>query len=167
MRGRKPKPTAVKKLTGNPGKRKLACDEPEFAPGAGAPPAHLDDEAKREWFRIAGELAPAGVLTQADRAALAVYCQVWARWMQAEYELVKHGYTELSPNGYLMPSPWLAICNKAIEQLRAFASEFGLTPSSRTRIHVAPPVKNEDPADAFFREVEAQGQTSPAPKLAG
>lgn len=37
MAGRKPKPTAVKKLEGNPGKRKLNTKEPN--PGKGMPTA--------------------------------------------------------------------------------------------------------------------------------
>lgn len=46
MAGRKPKPTAVKKLEGNPGKRKLNTKEPN--PGKGMPdcPAWLLPEAK-------------------------------------------------------------------------------------------------------------------------
>ena len=49
MAGRKSKPTALKKLEGNPGKRKLNTKEP--VPGKGMPdcPKWLLPEAKKEW----------------------------------------------------------------------------------------------------------------------
>ena len=52
MAGRKPKPTALKKLEGNPGKRKLNTKEP--VPGKGMPdcPKWLLPEAKKEWKRL-------------------------------------------------------------------------------------------------------------------
>ena len=49
MAGRKPKPTAVKKLEGNPGKRKLNTKEPMPGKGMPACPAWLlPEEALRE-----------------------------------------------------------------------------------------------------------------------
>ena len=75
MAGRKPKPTAVKKLEGNPGKRKLNTKEPN--PGKGMPdcPAWLLPEAKTEWIRLSEKLNQMGVLTDIDRSAFAAYCQ--------------------------------------------------------------------------------------------
>ena len=66
MAGRKPKPTAVKKLEGNPGKRKLNTKEAN--PGKGMPdcPAWLLPEAKIEWIRLSEKLNQMGVLTEID-----------------------------------------------------------------------------------------------------
>ena len=77
-RGRKPKPTALKRLDGNPGKRGYNHAEP--APPEGCPdcPPHLSEPAREEWHRIAGTLHEMGVLTLVDRAALAAYCQSYA-----------------------------------------------------------------------------------------
>ena len=84
MAGRKPKPTAVKKLEGNPGKRKLNTKEPN--PGKGMPdcPAWLLPEAKTEWIRLSEKLNQMGVLTEIDRSAFAAYCQSYARWKEAQ-----------------------------------------------------------------------------------
>ena len=56
MAGRKPKPTALKKLEGNPGKRKLNTKKP--VPGKGMPncPKWLLPEAKKEWERLCVKL---------------------------------------------------------------------------------------------------------------
>ncbi len=53
MAGRKPKPTAMKKLEGNPGKRKLNTNEPVPARGMPACPDWLLPEAKKEWKCLA------------------------------------------------------------------------------------------------------------------
>jgi len=44
----------------------------------------------------------------------------------------------------LQTSPYVWIYNKALEQIRSFGSEFGLSPSSRTRIKVVKPDEDED-----------------------
>jgi len=56
MRGRRPKPTRLKMLTGNPGKRPLNPNEPR--PEATIPdaPAELSAGARAEWDRLAADL---------------------------------------------------------------------------------------------------------------
>ena len=54
MAGRKPKPTALKKLEGNPGKRKLNTKEPIPAKGMLNCPEWLLPEAKKEWENLMG-----------------------------------------------------------------------------------------------------------------
>ncbi len=73
--GTKPKPTALKLLEGNPGKRPLPMNEPKPAPTAPKCPSWLHKDAKKEWKRISTELERLGLLTQVDMAALAGYCE--------------------------------------------------------------------------------------------
>ena len=105
MRGRKPKPVALKLLEGNPGKRPINGREPR--PPASQPtcPAHLSPTAKAEWKRLAGMLNQVGMLTQADRAALAAYCQAYGRWVEAERKLAETPALLRTPAGYVQPSP--------------------------------------------------------------
>jgi P27 family predicted phage terminase small subunit len=93
MAGRKPKPTALKKLEGNPGKRKLNTKEP--MPGKGMPdcPKWLLPEAKKEWERLCVKLSEIGVLTEIDMAAFAAYCQSYARWKEAQEHIDSEGST--------------------------------------------------------------------------
>ena len=62
MRGRKPTPTALKVLHGNPGKRKLPVNEPSPREGTADPPEWLEPEAQETWRNIARELQYAKVL---------------------------------------------------------------------------------------------------------
>lgn len=75
-----------------------------------------------------------GLLTIADRAALAAYCQSWARWFEAEEQLQKTPPLLKTPSGYVQQSPWLSIANKQLELMGRYMSELGLTPSARTRL---------------------------------
>ena len=68
-KGRKPKPTAMKLLEGNPGKRPLNVHEPIPPKGTVKCPAWLLPEAKKEWKRLAPALEAMGVLTMADQTA--------------------------------------------------------------------------------------------------
>jgi len=80
------------------------------------------------------DLEPLGLLTKIDMAALAAYCMAYSRWVEAENMIRKHGMLVKSPNGYPMQSPYLAIANKAVEQMKSFLTEFGMTPAARSRI---------------------------------
>ena len=134
--GRRPKPTSLKLLAGNPGHRPVNANEPR--PRAVAPkcPPVLQGEAKAEWRRLARKLYGAGLLSEIDGAALTSYCLTWARLMDAEEKLRQFGSVVKTPNGFLAHSPYLAIATKATEQLVRILVEFGMTPSSRSRIHV-------------------------------
>ncbi len=136
MRGRKPKPTRLKIIDGNPGKRPIRGEEPQPPKGQPSCPAHLSPTAKAEWKRLARSLTGIGLLTQADRAALAAYCQSYGRWVEAERELVETPVLLKTPAGYVQPSPWLAISSKQLELMAKFMAELGLTPSSRSRLAV-------------------------------
>ncbi len=150
MRGRKPKPTRLKLVEGNPGKRPLNRHEPRPAPAIPTCPAHLNPSAKAEWKRLACELQALGILSHLDRAVLAAYCQAWGRWVEAEEALKKHGVVVRSPNGFPVQSPYLAIANKALEQMRSMLTEFGMSPSSRSRVS-AEPLRGPSPFDEFLR----------------
>jgi phage terminase small subunit len=87
--GRKPKPTALKLLKGNPGRRNLSKPAPAFDPAKPSPPPFLNDDALQEWHRLIDILFKTGVMTETDRAAFAAYCQSYGRWVQAERQIAK------------------------------------------------------------------------------
>ena len=114
-------------------------------------PACLGDEARKEWQRLSKELAELGLLTGLDRDMLAAYCQAHALWVEAVSSIERYGTMVKSPNGFPMQSPYVAVANKQVDIMVRIAAEFGMTPSSRTRIRVGdkPP---EDPFEAFLQD---------------
>nr|WP_296430300.1 phage terminase small subunit P27 family [Roseovarius sp. BRH_c41] len=77
-----------------------------------------------------------GVLSVTDRAALAAYCQAWARWVEAEEHLAKGPALIKTPSGYVQQSPWLTVANKQLEIMGRFMAELGLSPSARARLRL-------------------------------
>jgi len=136
MRGRKPKPTALKLLDGNPGKRQINGAEPKPPASLPSCPPHLSPVAKAEWKRIARSLNQVGLLTQVDRTTMAGYCQCYGRWVEAEEKLAETPAILRTPAGYIQQSPWLSISNKQLELMVKYMAELGLTPASRSRLAI-------------------------------
>lgn len=164
MRGRKPKPTAMKVLAGNPGKRALNANEPRPPVPTGTPhaPAHLNDEGKREWRRMARVLLRMGLYTDVDRAALALYADGWGLWVEAVGHLREEGEVLVASSGYHYPNPWRGVANRAQETMRRMFAEFGLTPSARARLSVPQTPEEPSLAEQLFAMVadgsEADGE---------
>ncbi len=158
MKGRKPTPTPLKLLKGNPGKRPLNKREPKPAPGAPACPTWLSVEGRAEWRRVVPALDKLGMLAKVDRAAPAVYCESWATFVHTQRLVQKHNVTihvldEISPDGMTIvvkptKNPAVAIARDAAATVRLFAAEFGLTPSSRSRLEIPEPDDAE--VDSLF-----------------
>ena len=138
MRGRKPKPTRLKLIEGNPGKRPVNPHEPRPEVKVPTCPAHLNPSAKAEWKRLARQMQVLGIITDLDRAALAAYCQAYGRWAEAERKLKETPMLLKLPSGVIQQSPWLAIANKQLELMQKFMSELGLSPVSRGRVEAKP-----------------------------
>lgn len=132
--GRKPKPSAIKILEGNPGKRPLNEYEPKPLKKAPPCPKWLEPEAKKEWRRLAKTLEAMGVLTDADMAAFAGYCQAYARWKEAEERITDRGLVIRTPSGYPQQVPYISIAQQYLKLMQQFAEQFGLTPAARSRI---------------------------------
>ena len=146
MAGRKPKPTALKVLEGDRGKGRRPLNEHEPVPPRGGVkcPSWLLPEAKKEWKRLAASLEAMGVLTMADLTAFAGYCQAYARWKEAEEFITQHGTIVKTPSGYWQQVPQVSIAQTYLKIMNKFAEQFGLTPSSRSRIIAS----DGGPADA-------------------
>lgn len=91
-----------------------------------------------------------GLMTEIDGPALSAYCVAWARWREAERKLQEFGIVVTTPNGFFAQSPYLGIANRALEQMMKVLIEFGMTPSSRTRVKAAPKAAKADPLEEFI-----------------
>ena len=158
MRGRKPKPTKLKELAGNPGGRPLNSSEPQVPVPDRAPyaPRFLNADGKREWRRVVGLLIDLGLYTELDYAALAMYCQAYGRWVQMERKLADEDLVLIGAEGGQYQNPKLHVANKAWEQMRKILAEFGLTPSSRSRLQLQPG-KEPSLAEMLFNMAVSDG----------
>lgn len=151
-RGPLPKPTRLKLLEGNAGKRALNLSEgvnPRVE--IPSPPKHLGVEARKEWKRITPLLEELGLISGLDRAALALYCQAVGRLSELETAfngkvaaLVDGGmpYADAvyrasygtTPSGYEQQSVLQQLLRSHREQVNRYLMHFGLSPAARGRV---------------------------------
>lgn len=133
--GSKPKPSALRLLEGNRSHRPLNEHEPKARVRLPSPPKELSDPAKREWRRTGRLLREMGVITEIDAAAFAAYCASYARWLECQEMLAKSSVL-VKGNMGLIVNPLLRVARDAQDQFTRALVEFGMSPSSRTRIQV-------------------------------
>lgn len=150
MRGRKPKPTALKKLEGNPGKRKLNDREPQPDQAMPRIPAGLDPDAKKCWQRLAPKLNKLGILTQIDGDALESYCRLYGHARRCWREAKKLGIVTPVGEGRLQANPLIREAHRAEELLHKLRSELGLNATSRSRMEVKRSSDEQD-LDGFLK----------------
>lgn len=159
--GRKPLPSNVHVLRGNPSKKPLVALLDEFQPEVELPsfPSWIWPEAKKEWKRIGAELETYGLVSKLDRAALVLYCQAWAKMVWAEQMLSRamkdaedkrieaeakgeeysggDGIMIRTASGNFTYSHHWVVGNKAAQQVKDFIALFGLSPSHRTSVSIS------------------------------
>lgn len=146
----KPTPTALRLIKGNPGKRALNKSEPQPKKGAPKCPAHLDTKAKTAWKKLCERLDEMGVLTLADEYALEVLVSIYARIRDLQRAVKNYGsttYTTISTQGETVVKayPEVSQLEKAESLFRSYLTEFGLTPSARTKIQTGEKEDKDDP----------------------
>lgn len=135
MRGRKPKPTELKVLTGNPGGRDLNLNEPEYSPALPIEaPDSLNRYGKKRWRELINEMSVAGVLKATDIHVLEQFCYWLGVWRDAVDEVKAEGLKIPNTAGNLTKNPSVAIASDAANHVARFGALLGLDPSSRSRI---------------------------------
>jgi P27 family predicted phage terminase small subunit len=120
-------------------------------------PAWLTGEAKKKWIEVVPELERLGLLTIVDGAALAGFCQSWKDFVECTRFLKKEGRTFTTDNGYVVQRPEVAIAQRALQAVKAFGAEFGLTPSGRVRLNGAGGKKDGDLDYEDYRQRGSSG----------
>lgn len=137
-RGPRQRPTALKLLNGERPDR-INHDEPPAPDGTPEPPYEMNDEAREVWDYTVDQLARMGILSTADRDALVCYCEAVVTHRNATRILRRAANGGLvirnARNQTFQRNPVVAMQRDAAVLIRAFAQEFGLTPSARSEIH--------------------------------
>lgn len=159
--GNRPKPTKLKLLQGNPGRRPINYKEPQPKRGIPKMPKWLKEfpVAIKEWKRESKELNDMGILTTAEGGALAMRCYLAAEIQEMAIEIKKEGRVAyMSRMDSLGNEIFEAKTNPKCVQIKNLITEYrqtgillGLDPSSRTKLKVEKP-KQRDEAEDFLRE---------------
>jgi P27 family predicted phage terminase small subunit len=167
--GRRPKPTKLKKLGGNAGKRQLNEKEPDPPKGEPEMPPNLGKLAAAEWKSIVALLQPLGMLSSIDGKALAAYCHAFEQWVRADKEVSARGIIVEEPilnkegdevGTKIKRNPADIASQSWLKVMKSYLIEFGMTPSSRTRLRVEKPADEEkDPFEKFLNRGGQQSES--------
>lgn len=160
MAGRPPKPTNLKVLEGNRGRRSLSQSEPQPRPVLPDPPPYLSEVALQRWHELLPELDYTGVLTRVDGDVLACYCMAYGEIVELAADVARNGRTyEVGTNGAQSTRPEVTQLQKARDDLRRFGAELGIGAASRTKIEVKKPDDGKSTITKIM-EANSRGRTT-------
>ena len=146
MSGPPKTPTHLRLVRGNPSKRPINKNEPQPPKGVPPVPKHFDKQGKYWFKRMAEELDAIGVISQLDARALELLVEAYTEYRHHCETLDREGYTYAvySDNDadegkkreirMIKPHPAAMMKADAWKRLRAMLAEFGMTPSSRSKV---------------------------------
>lgn len=151
MRGRKPTPTVLKLLRGNPGRRRIDPTEPMPERMDTDCPAELSDrDAAEEWERTIVPAINLGHVTVSDRVLAIAHCDLWATWRSQLADAARHAHVVAAgKNQYPTPNPARGMANKTLQLLIKVDQELGLSPVSRSRVSVDRGAKAKNRVEKF------------------
>jgi P27 family predicted phage terminase small subunit len=130
-KGPRSKPTHLKIIEGNPGKRRLDPSSPKLPPDRPIAPVWLSEDARAEWRFIVPKLDAAGLVSKIDRTTLAVYCEMVATFREATNWVRERGILVAGQKGGAVKNPALQIQRDAARLISTYARMFGFSPADR------------------------------------
>ena len=155
-RGPPPKPTRLKVLTGNPGRKPLPSNEPQPEPGLPRCPARFKGDSRKLWNQFARQLSACGIATKLDATALELLVDQHEAYTAASVQVLKTGPVWLERGESMIPkftySPYWVQQQRAFKAMLTMLREFGMTPAGRASVKSAAPLveRKDDPSARYF-----------------
>lgn len=152
--GRKPKPTQLKLVQGNAGKRAINHDEPKGEVLQHIPecPEWIPGEGKEAWKKLAPWLTKNKILTGTDLHNLEAFCAAYGRWRYAEKIYAEGGPVVEGATGGPVKNPAATVINESLKQISSFGAALGLDPASRVRLGGGGDDPQENPFAALLKK---------------
>jgi len=156
MAGRKKIPTKLKKIRGTLAKSREIENEMQVTPVSQPPmpPKWLSKIGKEQWVLVTNELFTLGMLYSVDLALVEAYCNSIALHLETEKILHETGRIQVyrDEDGRIKHSqivPLVTVSKQALSDAVKLATQFGFTPSARTKISAERPLENKDEYNFF------------------
>lgn len=137
MKGRKPTPSALKKMRGTDQPVRVNENEPETntLSKMPPPPKWFGKLAKKIYRSKSKELINQGVMGTLDIDMFVLYCNEYATYIETSEEIAKIPYNaKLSESSVEVYRRIRQQNQQAWERAKSIAIEFGFTPSARSRV---------------------------------
>lgn len=155
-KGRKPTPSHLKVVRGTNRADRMNDAEPNPRRARPSAPEHMSARGREAWDYVVDILDRMGVLTEADALAVELLCEARADWLSARDAIeAAGGETYESVNGVtgqrlVKAHPAVAMRSDAARRLQSLLAEFGMSPSSRTKVRAEERDEKDDPAARYF-----------------
>jgi P27 family predicted phage terminase small subunit len=139
VRGRKPKPAAVRRREGNAGKRPIVEEALIGSPVFDVPeaPEWLSDRQAYVWNEIMPDLVELGIVRSIDATILESLCVFVAMAREAEETVRDDGFTTTGAQGGIVVHPAFRVMRDSWKEARSIGEQYGLTTTGRLRLGVA------------------------------
>ena len=150
-KGRKPTPSHLKVVRGTARADRANPSEPTPDRSRPSAPSHMSDKGREAWGYVVGILDRMGILTEADALAVELLCEARADWLTARDEITAAGgETYTTDAGLIKAHPAVAMRNDAARRMQSLLAEFGMSPSSRSKVSAKEADDKDDPAARYF-----------------
>lgn len=143
------KPTNLKLLEGNPGKRHIKKQE-KIDTNKLKCPVWLSDGAKKEWRFMLPILKKLNLISNLDKTVFAMYCQNYDRWRQAEEELNDEKLKVLGRSGFIV-NPLIKISAMYQTRMKISIEKLGLSPHDRANLDIAMGNNEDDGISKYLK----------------
>lgn len=109
------------------------------------------------WRRLADDLIDLGIMTDVDVPAFVLMAEHYGIARNAATEIAEQGMTTQDEHGMQRKHPLLQVFRDSSAAFRSYAAEFGMTPSSRSRLNVTPTAEQLSLADELFGLLDEDG----------
>ena len=124
-RGRPPKPTHLRIIEGNPGKRRLPATEPKQPPAKPRAPDEIGPRAAKVWRFLIPKLDELGIISPIDRYTLRTLCEAVARYEEATEMIIATGLLVAGRRkGEAVRNPLLIAQRQAAQEIATFSGMF-------------------------------------------
>lgn len=155
--GRIPKPAEMKKLQGNPGRRKLPdLNRPKV--NMSGPPKWLDKKGKEFWLEVQTKLERLGFVNETDELAFALLCDAYSGYVAVSNVMKKKGMNGIDERISVLGeqvrqrSPEFLISETYFNRAIKLFDRFGLTPAARGKLGITLDSKDDlDPMAKKFQ----------------
>lgn len=164
MPGRRPIPDEIKRLRGNPGKRKLSSHV-QMEAAIPSPPAWLKSPvALAEWERVSRLMFAMQLITELDQAVLASYCYVYGELDLHTGKIRDEPEFNTSQRGAPTENARNKLIRAYLTQLQKLSDDLGLTPTQRPRLRPLHTNKRQASKETTLAEKLFNGTLSPTPR---
>ena len=113
----------------------------DLSPLTEVPSAPEDFNKDEKWFyeTVCEALFNSGLLRSADLMTIESMAGWWAIMKESQKDIRDNGMIQVASTGYKMPSPAVAIFEKAWNKLKDFTDRYGFNLISKDKISAPPP----------------------------